>query len=102
MTCEHLRALELAVMAAGHAELSRGAAWSENCREWVYFDCVLPLDAIRRAFALDACVEEHVHRGTHDGQEAGFVCRVHHDGIMGYPPDVVAGAAVFMPPPAAR
>jgi hypothetical protein len=38
-----------------------------------------------------------VHRGTHDGQEAGFVRRVHHDGIMGYPPDVVAGAAVFIP-----
>ncbi|MGH8618211.1 MAG: hypothetical protein ACREUW_11005 [Burkholderiales bacterium] len=97
MTCEHLIALERALIAAGVKENSRGQAWSLNCREWVYFDCFLPLDLIRQKFALDACVEDHTHRGTHDGQESGFYCAVHHDGIMGHHPDSGVGAQRFEP-----
>jgi hypothetical protein len=28
-------------------------------------------------------VKDHVHLGTHDGQEAGFECEACHDAIMG-------------------
>ncbi len=83
MTCEHLKALEQAILARGIRETSRGQAWSKNCREWVYFDCWLDTAALRKAFALPACVEEHVHRGTHDGQERGLVCSSCHDAVMG-------------------
>lgn len=83
MTCEHLIELEKAIAAAGFRETFRGAAWSDNCREWVYFDCVLPVDLIRSAFALAECVTDHSHLGTHDGREAGFVCEIHEDGVMG-------------------
>ncbi len=83
MTCEHLQALEQAVLAAGIREKYRGAAWSENCREWVYFDCYFQTDATRELFPLDECVVDHVHRGTHDGQERGFACRKCHDALMG-------------------
>lgn len=83
MTCEHLRALEDAIIAAGIKETFRGQPWSKNCREWVYFDCYIDAAGVRRHFALADCVKEHSHRGTHDGQESGFVCSLCHDGIIG-------------------
>ena len=90
MVCEHLSALEREVQARGIKETFRGQAWSDNCREWVYFECVLDLAALRARFDFASCVEDHVHRGTHDGAEAGFVCNQCHDGIMGAHPDVNA------------
>lgn len=84
MLCEHLRPVEAALKKAGAKELSRGQAWSQNCREWVYVDAYLDTSVILREFALPPCVEEHVHRGTHDGSERGIVCTEHQDAIMGY------------------
>jgi hypothetical protein len=83
MTCEHLLSLEEAIIAKGIRETFRGAAWSMNCREWVYFDVFIDTEAVRRSFDLASCVHEHAHRGTHEGQERGFVCASCHDGIMG-------------------
>jgi hypothetical protein len=83
MTCEHLRALEEAIIAAGMRETFRGEAWSKNCREWVYFDCYIDTEAVRGRFTLADCVQEHVHRGTHDGCERGFECTACWDGVMG-------------------
>jgi hypothetical protein len=40
-------------------------------------------------------VVEHEHRGTHDGQEAGFVCSEHQDGVMGVHPDYCRGVPSF-------
>jgi hypothetical protein len=94
MTCEHLRPLEQAMLSGGMRETYRGQAWSNNCREWVYFDCFIDTASIRQKFNLAACVSEHAHRGTHDGQERGFVCSTCWDAIMGaYEPS--AGIAVF-------
>ena len=100
MLCEHLRALEAAIKAAAIPETFRGQAWSNNCREWVYFDCYLDMSAIRAQFQLSPCVEDHIHRGTHDGSERGLVCHEHWDAIMGlYEP--VQGSRGF-PPDATR
>jgi hypothetical protein len=95
--CEHLEALDQALADAGFTKTFRGAAWSMNCREWVYYSCVLDQKVIRQKFALPECVKDHAHRGTHDGQEAGFVCELHHDAVMGYYPGVVPGAQQFSP-----
>jgi hypothetical protein len=86
MTCEHLRELEQALLDAGIAETYRGQAWSDNCREWVYFDCILDLRSLRKRFRLGEIVKDHDHRGTHDGCERGFYCSQCHDGIMGCHP----------------
>jgi len=83
MTCEHLRPLEHAIIARGIRETYRGKAWSQNCREWVYFDCFIDTAAVRRSLAIPGWVVEHSHRGTHDGEERGFVCSHCHDAIMG-------------------
>jgi len=97
MICEHLSELERHLTEAGFSETFRGQAWSDNCREWVYFDCYLPLALIRTRLRLDVCVEDHQHLGTHDGRESGFVCRVHHDGIMGHHPSSGVAAPTFTP-----
>lgn len=89
MICEHLRPLEQAIIALGARETFRGQPWSQNCREWVYFDCYIDTEAVSHSFPLPACVKAHAHRGTHDGQERGFVCSQCHDAIMGqYEPGV--------------
>lgn len=86
MICEHLAPVEAELKARGVRVTFRGQAWSDNCREWVYFDCVLERETLRRRFALPACVVDHDHLGTHDGQECGLVCTEHHDAIMGRHP----------------
>ena len=87
MLCEHLAPLEAELKSRGLRETYRGQPWTDNCREWVYFDAVLDLAALRRQVALAPCVADHEHRGTHDGSEAGFECQEHHDAIMGAHPD---------------
>lgn len=86
MVCEHLHQLEEELLQSGVRETFRGQAWSHNCREWVYFHCVLDLKALRERLQFDTCVQDHEHRGTHDGSETGFVCAQCKDAIMGAPP----------------
>lgn len=95
MVCEHLAELEAAILEAGYKDTFRGRAWSKNCGEWVYFDCYLPLAVIRQEFNFDECVQDHHHKGTHDGQESGFICSIHHDGIMGHHPESSVVAESF-------
>ncbi len=83
MVCEHLSALEQALISRGVAVTFRGQSWSMNCREWVYFDCFLDTAAICEHFAFPDSVQDHTHRGTHDGQELGLVCARCHDAIVG-------------------
>ncbi|MFO0790652.1 MAG: hypothetical protein U0805_14445 [Pirellulales bacterium] len=83
MACPHLAELEQALAAAGIPETFRGRAWTSNCREWIYYACWLDRESIRARLPLAECVVDHDHLGTHDGQEAGFVCMACHDAIMG-------------------
>ena len=83
MVCEHLRLLEEAIQSRNIRETFRGQAWSSNCREWVCFDCFIDAAMVRVSLNLADCILEHAHRGTHDGQERGFVCSICQDGIMG-------------------
>lgn len=95
MVCEHLADLERSLLAAEIPVTCRGSVWSENCREWIYFDCYLDRPAIRAEFLFASCVEDHEHLGTHDGKESGFVCAICHDGIMGVHPTDRAGKTSF-------
>lgn len=85
MVCEHLKELEDELVSAGVRETSRGQVWSENCREWVYFDCCLELPSLRERFGFESCVVDHELLGCHEGEELGLVCSVCHDAIMGLP-----------------
>ncbi len=95
MVCEHLIKLEQELIERGIAVISRGQAWTDNCREWVYFDCYLNIPVIRKKIIFDSCVMDHEHLGSHDGSEAGLVCSVHHDAIMGVHKKDSAGRIEF-------
>ncbi len=91
MTCEHLIELENLLTASSIKETSRGQAWGRNCREWVYFDCILDLPSLRERLPFADCVEDHEHLGTHDGCEKGLYCAKCQDGIMGIHPEQGTG-----------
>jgi hypothetical protein len=83
MVCEHLAPLERALLEQGIPVTFRGQAWSDNCREWVYFGVVLDLAALQKQFGLADCVQIHENSDPHSGLERGFVCIRCKDGIMG-------------------
>jgi len=91
--CEHLRAAEKYVSDQGGRVVYSGQPWSANCHIWVYFDTILDADRLIKGLGLDACVQVHDHRGTHDGSERGIVCTIHNDGIMGPHPADASQAA---------
>ncbi|MBM4037140.1 MAG: hypothetical protein FJ290_01385 [Planctomycetes bacterium] len=86
MVCEHLRQLESELAAAGIDVTYRGQAWTDNCREFVYYDCVLDRESIRKRLKLADCVKDSEYLGTHMGEEYGFYCELCKDGVMGAHP----------------
>lgn len=88
--CPCLQPLDQLLQARGVKESFRGQAWSMKCREWAYYPVVLDRARVREALSLPATVVDHVHRGTHDGAEAGFVCTLHDDAVMGEHPEVAS------------
>ena len=86
MVCEHLRQLEAELIASGIQETYRGQVWSDNCREFVYFDCILDRQSIRKRIAFADSVKDSEYLGTHMGSESGFYCEKCKDGIMGHHP----------------
>ncbi len=95
MVCEHLAIIEQALLNANVAVNFQGQAWSKQCRQWVYFDCILDIPRLRNDFELAPCVDDHEHFGTHDGQELGIVCKTCLDGIIGIHPKSKPDAVVF-------
>jgi hypothetical protein len=84
--CEHLSGVHDAARMAGARVVSRGQAWTGQRGEWVYFDCRFSRPSLEARLDLARVVEWHEHRGTHDGSEAGFVCRSCEAGVMGRHP----------------
>ncbi|WP_345949306.1 hypothetical protein ABDD95_20895 [Mucilaginibacter sp. PAMB04274] len=86
LQCTHLRSLEKDLIHAGMRETFRGKAWSAGCREWVYFDCVLDTKALRNRYQLEAFIKEHRNDDPRSGLEAGLVCTLCQDAVMGVHP----------------
>jgi len=95
MVCEHLRQLEEELKAAGMVETLRGKTWTKNCREFVYFDCVLDRASLQERLNLADCVKDSEYLGTHMGSEYGFYCETCQDGIMGRHPKDAGGSPTF-------
>ena len=84
MICEHLRELEAAVKASGAVETYRGQVWTDNFREWVYFDVVIDVEAVKKRFKLAPSVKVAENLDPKSGTERGLECDVCHDAVMGY------------------
>ena len=85
--CEHLQPLENYLKAEKIPETFRGQAWSDNCREWVYFDCVLETESLRSRFRFPSFVVKHENTDERSGTELGLVCTLCKDAIMGLHPN---------------
>ncbi len=70
-------------MAAGVKETYRGAAWTDNCREWVYFNVVFDIDSVSSRMNFPSCVRVHENLDPKSGTERGFYCTTCHDAVMG-------------------
>ena len=79
---EHLERLDTELKNRGIQETFRGKAWSENCREWVYYDCILDLDKLKQRFNFPDFVKVHINDDNKSGMEAGFYCELCKDGVI--------------------
>lgn len=84
--CEHLKRLDIELQERGIKEIFRGQAWSNNTREWVYYDCVLNLDKLRSRYNFPDFIKTHINDDNKSGMEAGFYCDQCKDGVMGIHP----------------
>ncbi|MBN2442755.1 MAG: hypothetical protein JXJ04_15470 [Spirochaetales bacterium] len=81
--CEHLAGLEKELHELGIPEIYRGQVWTNNCREWVYFDCYLEFESLKKRFKFPEFIIHHLNNDAKSGLEEGFVCTLCHDAIMG-------------------
>ena len=93
--CEHLKILDNELKTKGIRETFRGKAWGENCREWVYYDCVLNLEKLRQRFNFPGFVKAYTNSDNKSGMEAGFYCELCKDGIIGIHPRFGKGKINF-------
>ncbi|MFN3665142.1 MAG: hypothetical protein ACK4S0_03225 [Sediminibacterium sp.] len=84
--CEHLDILENYLIEKGIVETFRGQSWSNNCREWIYYKCVLSTEKLKNKLKLNDCVKTHEYIDIKIANELGLVCTICHDGIMGLNP----------------
>ena len=84
--CAHLYQVEVYLKEQGVSETFRGQSWSANCREWIYYDCVLKPEALITKFVLPSFIVIHENNDLKSGTELGLVCTQCNDGIMGKHP----------------
>jgi hypothetical protein len=93
--CIHLTEIEKDMAAAGIQILYRGQPWTDNCREWIYFDCYLDTRKLIEKYNLPDFVEVHVNNDVRSGKEAGICCSSCHDAIIGAHPDHKANKIIY-------
>jgi hypothetical protein len=82
--CAHLRPAEAALREAGFGETYRGQPWTDRCRNWVYYDRIVPVDDLLARQLYDPnIVTVHRNLDQRSGTEMGLYCTLHHDGLMG-------------------
>lgn len=85
--CKHLAELENELKSKSIKETYRGQPWSDNCREWVYFDCVLDVEKIKSRYNFTPCVTISRNDDQRSGRELGFYCEQCRDAVMGLHPE---------------
>jgi len=93
--CEHLTSLENELKSKGIKETYRGQPWSDNCREWVYYDCVLDVEKLKSRYNFATCVTVSRNDDQRSGRELGFYCEQCHDAVMGFHPEDGVGKVYF-------
>ena len=96
--CEHLQPITNFLKDEGVPITYRGQPWTKNCREWVYYDCVLKVDELKAEFGLDSCVVVHDYNDVKVGAELGLFCEECKDAVVGiYPTSDAAKGKIRIP-----
>ena len=85
--CAHLKPVEDYLLSKGYKEIYRGQVWSNNCREWIYFNTVLQPKELINQFKLESFIIIHDYEDIKVGAELGLECTICKDAIMGYHPN---------------
>lgn len=85
--CTHLEKVVEYLTHHAIKEAWRGQPWTDNCREWIYYDAVLDPVFLQRHLSLDACIEMHDYSDIKAGSERGLFCTICKDGVMGMHPN---------------
>jgi hypothetical protein len=84
MVCEHLKALDETLTAAGVQVVYRDRQpWAKDCRNWTRYAVAFDIAAVRERFNFDDCVVDWEVDDHWQGSERGFVCNQHNDAIIG-------------------
>lgn len=81
--CEHLLPIEKELKERGIVETFRGQPWSNNCREWIYFDCYLDIKSLQERFKFPSFIKHHTNDDPRSGTEEGLYCELCKDAIVG-------------------
>ncbi|WP_207420227.1 hypothetical protein [Desertivirga brevis] len=79
--CDHLIELEKDLKDRGIIETYWGRAWSVGCWEWVYFDCQLDLESLRRKYKFESFVVDHRYDDNKSGGRSISSCTVSVSGL---------------------
>jgi hypothetical protein len=60
-----------------------GQAWSSLESNWVYFDCVLDIEKLKKMFDPNNQITYHENSDPKSGLEKGIIDRLTDEGIMG-------------------
>ena len=85
--CTHLIDVEEYLKLAGVSETWRGQPWSENCREWIYYNCVMDAAGLKDKLQLEDFVMVHDFNDPKAGSELGLVCEECDDAVIGVHPE---------------
>lgn len=85
--CMHLKPLEDYLISEGIAETYRGQTWSENCREWVYYDAVLDPKKLKKRFQFGDPIVVWDYEDVKVGSELGLICNQCNDAVIGPHPN---------------
>jgi hypothetical protein len=94
--CEHLHSAEQYLRASGAVEVWRGKPWQNNCREWIYFNCLFDPVALKQTLQLDSFIGMHDYFDIKGGAERGLFCTVCRDGLMGIHPESHQASTVLV------
>lgn len=85
--CEHLINLDNELRAKAIKETYRGQPWSDKCREWVYYNCVLNVEKLNARFNFPSFITISRNDDHRSGRELGFYCEQCYDAVMGLHPE---------------
>ncbi len=78
-----LRAIAQYLIKNGNKITFYGKTWTKASADWVYFDAILDLDALKSKFQLNSAITIHENTDPKSGTERGFIDESTGEGLMG-------------------